>query len=49
MAWISLRQQMLSRYALWHKKRFVRWLGKVSNTTMQEITKALAIVLGIEL
>jgi mRNA interferase MazF len=31
------------------QERFVRRLGKLSNTAMQEITKALAIVLSIEL
>ncbi|MEA2046428.1 MAG: type II toxin-antitoxin system PemK/MazF family toxin [Euryarchaeota archaeon] len=31
------------------QERFVRRLGKLSDTTMQEITKALAIVLSIEL
>lgn len=31
------------------QERFVRRLGKLSDTAMQEITKALAIVLSIEL
>jgi mRNA interferase MazF len=31
------------------QERFVRRLGKLSDTVMQEITKALAIVLSIEL
>jgi mRNA interferase MazF len=30
------------------QERFVRRLGRVSNTTMQEITKALAVVLSIK-
>ena len=30
------------------QERFVRLLGKLPDTTMQEITEALAVVLGIE-